>query len=80
MSTQRERTIHAEAEHAGASYQVAVASIATDRQDVIWVESHGQIVAALIPARNYHDPRQCCCKNCPWNGDHDEGYQADGGH
>lgn len=69
--TKREHTIKADSTHPGASFLVAVAATATDQRDVTWVENHGQVVAAIIPARNYHPPGECCCKNCPWNGNHE---------
>ena len=68
----RERTIRTHTGHDAASFLVAAAEVATEERDVIWIESHGQVVGAIIPARNYHDPDQCCCENCPWNGDHRE--------
>lgn len=34
------------------------------------VVQNGFIVGVLIPLEEYHDPGTCCCKNCPWNGNH----------
>jgi hypothetical protein len=31
----------------------------------------GQVVALLVDPASWHDPGTCCCKNCPWGGDHD---------
>lgn len=39
---------------------------------VTWIERDGQVIAALIPAEEVHEPGQCCCGNCPWKGDHGE--------
>jgi hypothetical protein len=30
----------------------------------------GQVVALLVDPASWHDPSTCCCKNCPWDGDH----------
>jgi len=27
-------------------------------------------IAAIIPASELHEPGTCCCKHCPWDGDH----------
>lgn len=68
----REHRISADTSHAGASFKVAVAATAADHRDVTWIESHGQTVAAIIPAQDYHPPDRCCCQNCPWDNDHRE--------
>lgn len=66
----RERLIKTDVLHPAASYLVAVAATATGERDVTWIQSHGKTVAALIPAASYHPPGECCCKHCPWRGDH----------
>jgi hypothetical protein len=54
----------------GARPAHAVESAARLRQ-VTWIENGtGQVVAAIIPAEDVHEPGHCCCKNCPWDGDH----------
>lgn len=53
------------------AFRYAVNAAEQGKRDVTWVKGWtGQIVAAIIPAQNYHDPDKCCCKNCPWKGDH----------
>lgn len=66
----REHTISTHTGHDAASFLIAVADTALEHRDVTWVRQHGTVVAAIIPAAAYHPPDQCCCKNCPWNGDH----------
>jgi hypothetical protein len=36
---------------------------------------NGQAVAAVIPPEDLHEPGTCCCKNCPWGGEHQPGRQ-----
>lgn len=55
------------------AFRYAVNAAERDTRDVTWIKGWtGQVVAAMIPARNYHPPHECCCKNCPWNNDHRE--------
>lgn len=37
-----------------------------------WIMSgiSGHAIAVIIPAADWHEPGTCCCKNCPWNGNH----------
>lgn len=46
--------------------------------DVAWLQRRGTYQAAIIPAENYHPPGRCCCKNCPWDGDHTGGGHGQG--
>jgi hypothetical protein len=34
------------------------------------VVQDGTVVALLVDPASWHDPSTCCCKNCPWGGDH----------
>lgn len=36
-----------------------------------WLEdTAGHVVGAIVPAQNVHEDGKCCCKNCPWGGNH----------
>lgn len=48
----------------------AVLSADAETRPVTFVTVGGQGQAAIIPAAEYHDPHRCCCKNCPYGGDH----------
>lgn len=51
-------------------YQEAARLVHGGLRDVVWVTQDGMAVAAIIPAQDYHPPGTCCCKNCPWGGNH----------
>lgn len=69
----REHTITSDFERSTLTgYRDATMAADEETRDVTWVTRNGNVVAAIIPARNYHDPGECCCKHCPWNGDHSE--------
>lgn len=38
--------------------------------DPVFITENGIRQYAVIAAADWHDPRKCCCKNCPWGGDH----------
>lgn len=41
--------------------------------DPVWIaDGGGFVVAVIVPAEEYHPAGTCCCKNCPWNGHHEE--------
>lgn len=69
--SRREHTINAVAAGRKAFRNAALAA-AEETRDVTWIIVNGQVAAAVIPARNYHRPDECCCGNCPWNGNHAE--------
>jgi hypothetical protein len=48
------------------------AARAATAAEPVWIMSgiNGHAIAVIIPAAEYHQPGTCCCKNCPWNGNH----------
>jgi hypothetical protein len=46
-------------------------SVARDSGEATFItDEKGAGQVAIIPAASYHDPGECCCGNCPWDGDH----------
>ena len=72
----RESTpISAGSAHPGASFRVAVAATAACQRDVTFVENHGQVVAVLIPARNYHDRSGAAASTALGTGTRGNGHE-----
>lgn len=67
----REETISCEfGTDALTAFREAVQQVNQGLRDVVWVDRDGHVIAAIIPAVEYHPPGTCCCQNCPWGCDH----------
>lgn len=49
------------------------AASAVTSAEPVWIMSgiRGHAIAVIIPAADWHAPGTCCCKNCPWQGNHE---------
>lgn len=56
----------------GARVIQAVTALRANRNFVLWIARGGIRVAAIIDAADVHEPGDCCCDNCPYEGDHRE--------
>lgn len=57
---------------AGSAAELGQAARSATADDPVWIMDGETPVAVIIPAGEYHVPGACCCKNCPWNGHHEE--------